>query len=178
MSRIRVALPLLVGLFSICSAAQAVPRDLGTIEIKAMVNDVDSHLKRFNKSRARLQTGTDRGGELTIYRRGSDVVRIDATIGGSNSDLHDVFYYSGANPIFVRTKTVTYPYSSTPNGFDFAAPHVKTAADYYVRDGKLIPLGRAKIAASLESRLLQEAELFMTAGRQGTQVVDIEKLVK
>jgi len=174
----RVVLPLLAGLFSICSAAQAVPRDVGTIEIKAMVNDVDSHLRRFNKSRAMLQTGTDRGGELTIYRRGSDVVRIDATIGGSNSDLHDVFYYSGANPIFVRTKTVTYPYSSTLNGFDFAAPHVKTAADYYVRDGKLIPLSRAKIAASLESRLLQEAELFMTAGRQRTQVVDVEKLVK
>jgi hypothetical protein len=143
-----------------------------------MVNDVDSHLKRFNKSRAVLQTGTDRGGELTIYRRGSDVVRIDATIGGSNSDSHDIFYYSGAIPIFLRTKTITYPYSSTSNGFDFAAPHVKAATDCYVRDGKLIPLSRTKIAASLESRLLQEAELFMTAGRQGTQLVDIEKLVK
>jgi len=178
MRRMWVALPLLVGLFSICFAAQAVPRDLGTIEIKAMVNDVDSHLRRFDKSRIMLQTGTDRGGELTIYRRGSDVVRIDATIGGSSSDLHDVFYYFGASPIFVRTKMIKYPYSSTSNGFDFAAPQVKVAADYYVRDRKLIPLSRAKIAASLESRLLQEAELFMRAGLRETQVVNIEKLVK
>jgi hypothetical protein len=174
----RGALPLLVGLFSLCSAAQAVPRYLGTIEIKAMVNDVDSHLKRFDRSRAMLQTGTDRGGELTIYRRGSDVVRIDATIGGSNSDLQNVFYYSGAKVVFVRTKTVTYPYSPSANGFDFANPHVKTTADYYVHHGKLTPVGHAKIAPSVASRLLREAELFMTAIRRGDQVVDVERVLK
>ncbi len=125
-----------------------------------------------------LQTGTDRGGELTIYRRGSDVVRIDATIGGSNSDLQNVFYYSGANPIFVRTKTVTYRYSSTSNGFDFTSPHVKATGDYYVRGGKLIPMGHAKIAPSIASSLLQQAGLLVTSVRHGDRVVDIEKLLK
>jgi hypothetical protein len=143
-----------------------------------MVNDVDSHLKRFNTSRAMLQTGTDRGGELTIYRRGSDVVRIDATIGGSNSGTQAVFYYSGKDLLFVRTKKIAYPYSSALNGFDFASPQVKAAADYYVREGKLISVGHAKIAPSTASRLLQEAELFMTAVHRGDQVVDIEKLLK
>ena len=125
-----------------------------------------------------LQTGTDRGGELTVYRRGSDVVRIDTAIGGSNSDLQEVFYYVGAKVVFVRTKTVTYRYSPSANGFDFAAPHVKAAADYYVRDGRLIPAGHAKITASETSRLLQEAELFMDAARRRNQVIDIEKLLK
>ncbi len=173
-----VASPLLAGLFCVCCAAQPLPREPCAPEIKSTVNDIDSHLKGFNRSRITLQTGTDRGGKLTIYRRGSDVVRIDAVISGSNSDLQDVFYYSGTNLIFVRTKTVNYPYSSRLNGFDFAAPHVKAAADYCVRDGNLTPVGHAKIAPSVASRLLQEAELFMGAIRHGTQVIDIEKLLK
>lgn len=170
--------PLLAGLFSLCCVAQPAPTEQGIVEVKRVVNNIDSRLKQLKRSGAILQTGTDRGGELTTYRRGSDVVRIDATIGGSHSDLQDIFYYSGSKLVFVRTKTVTYPYSSTLNGFDFAAPHVKAAADYYVRDGKLIPLGHAKIPASVESRLLQEAELFATAVRQGSRVVEIERLVK
>src|SRR5207245_11721936 len=112
---------------------------------------LSSHLNTFSRSSAMLQTRTDRGGELTIYRRGSDVVRIDAVIGGSNSDLQNVFYYSNANVVFVRTRTVTYPYSSISNGFDFANPRVKTAVDYYVREGKLIPLGRVKITPDRKS---------------------------
>ena len=154
------------------------PRGLRTPQIKAIVSEVDSNLKALNKSRAILQTGTDRGGELTLYRRNSDVVRIDAVIGGSNSDLENVFYYSGANPVFVRTKTITYPYSSKSSAFDFANPHVTIAADYYIRDGKLIPVGHAKIAPLTASRLLQEAELFITAAQRGNQVVEIEKLLK
>src|SRR5262249_44785261 len=178
MSGLRAALPVLVGLFSICCAAEPVPRDRGMLETRGMVNDIDSHLKRLNKSRVMLQTGTDRGGELTIYRRGSDVVRINAIIGGSNSDLQDVFYYSGAKVVFIRIKTVTYPYSPSANGFDFTNPRVKAAADYYVRDGKLIPVHHRKIAPSVASRLLQEADLFMTAIRRADQVVDVEKVLK
>jgi hypothetical protein len=178
MSATQTALALLVGLFSIFNAAQAVPSDLGIPEIKNMVDDIDFHLKRLNRSRVMLQTGTDRGGELAVYRRGSDVVRIDATIGGSNSDLQEVFYYVGAKVVFVRTKTVTYPYSPSANGFDFANPHVKATADYYVRDNKLIPVGHAKIASSVAARLLQEAELFMIAIRRGDHVVDVERVLK
>ena len=177
MSRIRIILSVLIGLFSVCPAAQPVPRDTG-LEIKGMVDDIDSRLKRLNRSRVMLQTGTDRGGELTIYRRDSDVVRIDATIGGSNSDLQDVFYYFRAKVVFVRTKTVTFPYSPSVNGFDFSNPRVKAMADYYVRGGKLIPVGQTKIAAPVASRLLQEAKLFMTGVRRGDQVVDAEKILK
>jgi hypothetical protein len=178
MKRTHAALPVLAGLFCFCCVAETLPRELGMPQIKSIVNNIDSHLKALNKSPATLQTGTDRGGELTIYRRGSDVVRIDAIIGGSNSDLQDVFYYFGMNLIFVKTKTITYPYSSTLNRFDFATPHVKATADYYVRGRKLIPLDRAKISSALESRLLQEGELFTAAVRHGNQVVDIEKLLK
>jgi hypothetical protein len=174
----RAAFPILAGLFWLCSAAQPAPKESAILETEKIVNNIDSHLKEWNRSRVVLQTGTDRGGELTIYRRGSDVVRMDAIIGGSHSDLQDIFYYSESKLFFIRSKTLTSPYSSRLNGFDFAAPHVKGAADYHVRDGKLIPLGRAKIPPSVESRLLQEAELFITAARQGSQVVDIEKLVK
>jgi hypothetical protein len=177
MNRIRVILSLVIVLFSICPAALPVPRGPG-LEIKGMVDEIDSHLKRLNRSRLMLQTGTDRGGELTIYKRDSDVVRIDATIGGSNSDLQDVFYYFGAKVVFVRTKTVAYPYSQSVNGFDFSNPHVSATADYYVRDGKLIPVAHRKIAPPVASRLLQEAELFMSAVRRGDQVVDVEKILK
>jgi hypothetical protein len=174
----QAAFPLLAGLFCLCCAAQPVPTGPGTIETKEIVNNIDSHLREWNRSRAMLQTGTDRGGELTIYRQGSDIVRIDAVIGGSHSDLQEVFYYSGTKLVFVRSKTITYPYSSTLNGFDFAAPHVKVVANYYVRDGKVIPTGRTKIPPAVESRLLQEADVFMTAVREKNQVVNIEKLVK
>ena len=177
MGRIRIALSLLIGLFSISLASQPIQSD-SALEINGLVADIDSHLKRFNRSRVMLQTGTDRGGELTIYRRDSDVVRVDAKIGGSNSDLQDVFYYIGAKVVFIRTKTVTYPYSSSANGFDFAKPHVKATADYYVRGEKLISVGHAKIAPSVASRLLREAELFITPLRRGDQVVNIESALK
>ena len=158
MTRIQATLALLAGLFCLCCAAQPAPREAVSLEIKDIVNNIDSHLKALKRSYTILQTGTDRGGQLIIYRRGSDVVRIDAIIGGSNSNWEDVFYYPGANLVFIRTKTITYPYSSRSNGFDFAAPHVKAAADYYVRDGRLIPVGHAIITASVASRLLQEAK--------------------
>jgi hypothetical protein len=176
MIRADARLLLLAGFVSVYCAAQPIPRSLDTLQIKAIVSNIDSNLKALNRSRAVLQTGTDRGGELALYRRGSDVVRIDAVIGGSNSDSENVFYYSGTNPIFIRTKTITYPYSLSSNTFDFTNPHVKTAADYYVREGNMIPLGHAKIAPSMASRLLQQAKLFITAGQRGNQVVDIEKL--
>jgi hypothetical protein len=152
MTRAQAAFSLVAGLLYVCAAAQPAPLQLG--QVKEMVNNIDANLKALNKSRATLQTGTDRGGELTIYRRGLVVVRMDAIIGGSNSDLQNVFYYSGARPIFLRTKTVTYPYFSTSNAFDFTSPRVKAAADYYVRDGKLIPAGHARIAPSVASSLL------------------------
>jgi hypothetical protein len=153
-------------------------RASGFPDVEDIVNNIDAHLKALSRSRAMLQTGTDRGGELTIYRRGSDIVRIDATIGGSNSDLQDVFYYSDANVVFVRSRMVTYPYSPTSRGFDFGNPRVKTKADYYVRDSKLIPTGHVKVRPSEASRLLREGKFFVTAIRAGNQVIDIEGLLK
>src|SRR5437867_11392349 len=158
--RTQAFLSLLSALICLCCAAESTSTQPSPLEVTNMVHKVDFDLKSLIRSSAMLQTGTDRGGELTIYRRGSDVVRIDATIGGSNSDLQNVFYYSGANPIFVRTKTVTYRYSSTSNGFDFTSPHVKATGDYCVRGGKLIPMGHAKTAPSIASSLLQQAELL------------------
>ena len=179
MTNAQAAFPLiLAGLFCLCCAAQPTPVETAILETKKLVNNTDSHLKEWDRSRAVLQTGTDRGGELTIYRRGSDVVRIDAIISGSHSDLQNIFYYSGGKLVFVKSKTVTFPYSSRLNGFDFASPLVKAAADYYVRERKLIPLSRARIPPSVESRLLQEADVFVTAVRQGSRVVDIEMLIK
>lgn len=178
MIRADAGLLLLAGFLFVYCDAQPMPRGLGTFQIKAIVSDIDSNLKALDRSRALLQTGTDRGGELALYRRHSDVVRIDAVIGGSNSDLENVFYYSGPNLIFVRTKTITYPHSSSSDTFDFANRHVKTTADYYVRDGSLIPVGDAKIAPSVASRLLQQAKLFITAAQRGNKVIDIEKLLK
>lgn len=175
---VRAGLALLAGLFWLCSVTQPAPSEPAILKTEEIVNKIDSHLKQWNRSRAILQTGTDRGGELTIYRKGSDVVRMDAIIAASHSDLQDIFYYSENKLVFVRSKTVTYSYSSTLNRFDFAAPHVKAAADYYVRDGKLIPLSREQISPSVESKLLQEADLFLTAVREGSRVVDIEKLLK
>jgi hypothetical protein len=169
---------LVAGLSWFCCASQPVATDQEITGIKSSVNNIDSNLNELNRSRAMLRTGTDRGGELTIYRRGSDIVRIDATVGGSNSDLQDVFYYSGVNLLFVRTKILTYTYSSKANGFDFRNPRVKQAADYYVREGELIPIHHTNVAPPVTSRLLQEAQLFLTASRRGDQVVDIEKILK
>jgi hypothetical protein len=176
MTRAHSAVWFLAGLLYVCSAAQPAPLVLG--EVREMVNNIDANLKALNKSRATLQTGTDRGGELTIYRKDSNVVRIDAIIGGSNSDLQNVFYYSGASPTFVRTKTVTYPYSSTSNAFDFTRPRVTAAAEYYVRDGELIPADHARISPPAASSLLAQAELLVVAVRHGNQVIDIERLLK
>jgi hypothetical protein len=176
--KVQATLPLLAGLFCVCCAAEPMSREPDSLEVKNMVNSIDSHLKALNRSSAMLQTGTDRGGELTIYRRGANVARIDATIGGSNSDLQDVFYYSSAKLVFVRRTEVSYPYSPASHGFDFGNPHVEATTDYYIRDRKLTAIGHVKIAPSVASRLLREAEVFISAARRGNQTVDIEKLLK
>jgi len=178
MTGVQTAVSLVAGFFCVCSAAQPAPRQVATHEVKDVAEIIDSNLNTLNKGRVTLQTGTDRGGELVVYRKGADVVRMDATIRGSNSDLQDMFYYSGTHLVFVRTKVVTYPYSSASNGFDFLSPQVKVAANYYVRDGKLVPVDHANIPPPTGSRLLQEAELFMTAFRRGDRVINIEKLLK
>ena len=169
---------LILGLCCACFAAEQTPPAITTLTIKNMVSNTDFHLKNLNKSSAVLQTGTDRGGKLIIYRKGSDVIRVDAIVEGSNSGLHDVFYYSGENLVFVRTKTVIYPFSSTSGGFDFANPHVKARGDYYVREGKLIPIRHAETTPSLASRLLQESTIVIRAIRDGKQTVDIERLLR
>ncbi len=176
--RTQAFLSLLSALICLCCAAESTSTQPSPLEVTNMVHKVDFDLKSLIRSSAMLQTGTDRGGQLTIYRRGSEVVRIDATIGGSNSDLQEVFYYSSANLVFLRSRRVTYPYSAISNGFDFRKPHMEAETTYYIRDGKLFPTGHMKIAPSVASTLLREGQLFMSAVRQGKQSVDIENLLK
>lgn len=147
-------------------------------EVTTVVNGIDSNLGVLNKSGIILQTGTDRGGELTIYRKGSGVARIDATIAGSNSNLQEIFYYSNGHVIFIKTRRVTYPYSSESNGFDFGKPQLQATSDYYVDEGKLMPVDRSAVAPAAGARLLAEAALFISAAERRNELVNIEKLLR
>src|SRR5438874_13552490 len=100
--RAQAALSLLAAMSCVCCAAESLPREPATSEIKDMVNSIDAQLKTLNRSPVMLQTGTARDGDLPIYRGGSDVVRIDATTGDPSTDLQDTFYYSAADVVFVR----------------------------------------------------------------------------
>lgn len=172
------ALLLLTALFCVCCATEPISEASAGLRVKQVVDNIDSHLKTLNRSNTLLQTGTDRGGELAIYRSGSNIIRIDATISLSNSDLRDVFYYDNAKLIFVRSKKITYPYSAAVNGFDFSLPRLESSADFYVREGRLIPVGEAGVAPVVASRLSQEGRYVFRAVRQGNQPIDIQKLLK
>ena len=177
--KVNAALRVMLALFATACPAYSQPRDNGCAATKATVNSIDASVARLQKSSLKLETGTDRGGELTVYRKGSTIVRIDATVGLSNADVNDVFYYSGRNLIFVTTKKLHYHYSQTLQGFDFGIPSVVSENSYCVVGRKLILLTRSsKPESSIASNLVQEGEFLVREAKAGRQAVNIEALLK
>jgi D-alanyl-D-alanine carboxypeptidase len=169
----------LAAVLLLCGSAEGLAQELRFPDVRTTVDNIDAHPSALKKSKATLETGTDRGGELTIYRTGRMIVRIDASIGLSNSDLKDVFYYSNGKIIFIRSQRVTYPYSSVSSQFDFTKARIESKVDYYVTKRKLIPVAsQAKTASSVASGLLRLGEYLFNAVRRGDQTIDVEKLLK
>ena len=146
-------------------------------EAKSIVNRIDRDLRSLKSSSQTFETGTDRGGKVTIYRRDSGVVRIDLTVGLSNADRSDIFYYSMGNLIFVRSKKVRYPYSAS-KGFDFKKPETVLQSQYYAGGRELTPVGRSeKLDAATVFSLIRDAEYLMRAV-ENNQRIDGERLMK
>jgi hypothetical protein len=146
-------------------------------EVKSIVDRIDRDLRSLKSSSQTFETGTDRGGKITVYRQDSGVVRIDLTVGLSNADRRDVFYYSMGNLIFVRSKKVRYPYSES-KGFDFQKPETVFQSQYYAVGHELTPVGNSeKLVAATVFSLIRDAEYLMRAV-ESNQRIDGGRLMK
>jgi len=155
------------------------PRDTAPrfTEATRIVNRIDRDLRTLKSSSQTFETGTDRGGEVTIYREDSSVVRIDLIVGLSNTDQSDIFYYSMGNLIFVRTKKVRYPYSES-KGFDFKNPETACQSQYYAVGHDLTPVGKSeKLNSATVFSLIRDAKYLIRAVANN-QRIDGERLMK
>jgi hypothetical protein len=141
------------------------------------IRSIDRNLASTTAEFRTFETGTDRGGKIKAYRQGSNIVRIDLTIGLSNADRTDIFYYNRGRLIFVRSKKVVYPYSE-PNGFDFDKPKTVLRSDYYVTDHNLTPVRRSKnLDASTASGLMRDAD-YLILVLETNRRIDGQKLAR
>jgi hypothetical protein len=129
---------LLVALGSVVLAATNGDVSQEFLRNKAIGDGIDAD-HRLNEWRQTVETGTDRGEMVTIYRQNSTIVRIDLKIGLSNADIVDTFYYKNRQLIFVREKRLRYPYNER-EGFDFDRPVIASKSEYYAVNGKLLSL--------------------------------------
>jgi hypothetical protein len=155
------------------------PRDTAPrlAEAIRIVNRIDRDLRTLKSSSQTFETGTDRGGEIKIYREDSRVVRMDLIVGLSNTDRNDIFYYSMGNLIFVRTRKVRYPYSES-RGFDFKNPETVFQSQYYAVGHDLTPVGKSeKLNSATVFSLIRDAEYLIRAVANN-QRIDGERLMK
>ena len=94
---IRLTLLELLLLLAFAVAYAEDPRDTTPrfIEAKSIVNRIDRNLRTLKPSSQTFETGTDRGGEVTIYRQDSGVVRIDLTVGFEYEPNRDILLLYG-----------------------------------------------------------------------------------
>jgi hypothetical protein len=176
---IRLTLLQLFLVLAFAAACAEDPRDTSPrfTAAKSIVNRTDRDLHSLNSSSQTIETGTDRGGKVTIYRQDSRVARIDLTVGLSNADQSDIFYYSMGNLIFVRSKKVRYPYSES-NGFDFKKPETVFQSQYYAVGCELTPVGKSeKLDAAGVFSLIRNAE-YLRRAVENNQRIDGERLMK
>jgi hypothetical protein len=167
----------LVLAFSVACAADLQDTSPPLTEAKSIVNRIDRGLRSLKSFSQTFETGTDRGGKVTIYRQGPSVVRIDLIVGLSNADQSDIFYYSMGNLIFVRSKKVRYPYFES-KGFDFKKPETVFQSQYYAVGRELTPVGKSeKLDAAAAFSLTRDAEYLMRA-IQSNQRIDGKRLMK
>jgi outer membrane lipoprotein-sorting protein len=146
-------------------------------EAKSIVDGIDRDLRSLKSYSQTFETGTDRGGKVTIYRQDSGVVRIDLTVGLSKADRRDIFYYSHGNLLFVRSKKVRYPYSES-KGFDFQRPETVFQSQYYAVGNELTPVGKSKkLDIADVFSLIRDADYLMRAV-ENHQRIDGERLMK
>jgi hypothetical protein len=176
---IRLTLVQLFLVLAFAAACAEDPRDTSPrfTAAKSIVNRTDRDLHSLKSFSQTIETGTDRGGKVTIYRQHSSVVRIDLTVGLSNADRSDIFYYSKGNLIFVRSRKVRYPYSES-KGFDFKKPETVFQSQYYVIGRELTPVGKSeKLDAATAFSLIRDGEYLMRAV-ENNQRIDDERLIK
>ena len=72
MSRIRIILSVLIGLFSVCPAAQPVPRDTG-LEIKGMLFPIRRETRGTRRTLTQRDFEDEVAGTVQVGSRGRDV---------------------------------------------------------------------------------------------------------
>jgi hypothetical protein len=160
-------------------AANAQPNTVELDSSRKAANAIDESLGSMRVSTVDLETGSDRGGELTIYRTGSNVVRIDATIGLSNADVKHIFYYQQERLIAAKTQEVKHLYSSEKQELVLGAGKRIIETEYFAVDGHLFVVSARRSAApTAASRLQKEGEYLFRAVMRGQSSINIEKLLK
>lgn len=139
-------------------------------QAREIASSVDIRLSGMKKWSQTFETGTDRGGSVVAYREGQKVVRIDLTIGLSNADRTDTFYYSVGKLFLIRSRKAAYPYVES-SGFDFSRPKTVFKSDYYVTDHRIMPFPPSKeLDREVARSLLRDAEYLLRTVEQNGRV--------
>lgn len=145
--------------------------------VRERVAKIDASLSQLAKSTRELETGTDRGGVITIYKERNRIVRLDVQIGLSNADLNHRFYYFNEDLVFATEKRLVYGYSAVSGALDFERPERTSERAYVVLGEKVFPVNGEKNNSRYALKLIREARYLVRAVQRSDKAINLERMI-
>ncbi len=154
----------------------------------AEMANIEAGVRHSAKIVKRLDTGTDRGGELAGYVCAGRLIKLVAEIGLSRRDVVDEFFYSHGRLILVKETVRTYSSNAKTGVPDLSnVEDTSTMLDYF-HDGRMVcrrcpkELAGHSLSsnefAKTERSLLDESTMFRNAIQSGMKTIDIVAWIK
>ena len=146
-------------------------------------------MKLKNPRTIRLTTGTDRGGELLCYADKNKVLRICVTIGLSNSQITQDFFFNEQDGK-IRLAIVRrdfYSWDERLNALDLTKISSSQEERYYFENGAMTHwhTKREKNStpsegsfADVEKRIATSVKVFLKVAKSPAEVADVESFLK
>lgn len=135
-----------------------------------------------------LLTGTDGGGTLSAFRHEGQIRHLKITIGLSNRQVENNYYYENDQLVFASSKQSFFLWDDNAQKLNLDKIATTLEDAYYFVEGKLTHWNTNRAAADLSNQhfkvskesetVLQESSFFMQTARDEKDSVSIEGFIK
>jgi hypothetical protein len=186
--RIQYGLSMWASLLVILGASHAHASDLPdyTAKTDEKRNQIDRLPSREVKKS--LLTRTDGGGALSAFWYQGQIRHVKVTIGMSNRQIEENYYYEDGQLIFAASKQSFFLWDQEAQRLDRGKIAMSFDDRFYLVDGKLKQWNTTRNGADLNAEdsniakeyetLLKQSNFFMQTARDEKDSVDIEAFIK
>jgi hypothetical protein len=135
-----------------------------------------------------LRTGTDGGGALSAFWDEGQIRHVKITIGMSNRQIEENYYYENGQLIFAASKQSFFFWNQEAQHLDPGRIATSFEDRFYFVDGKLKQWNTTRAAADLSNQnsnvakesetVLKQSNFFMQTARDEKDSVNIESFIK